>query len=223
MSRISKTLHVSPAIVNRVVKQCISAVNRREVYDASRKRFERGNLQRIKRGSVEEHLLSVYKEQHISYRACADLLNAMKTFELTKRPASPVTYVSTTGVYYAVQRMKHRKIKTESISQASHNNKHWQQARLNYYAQLVVRFGLPLPVVQPFKIEHVLVICDRRLLEKGHLMLSPFQIAWWDEIHLYQVIGCMQDSTLVFPRDSNGVYDPSPDGNYTEKKVVSSN
>ena len=222
ISQICKRLNAPPPVVHRVVTECISNTNRREVYNARRKQFHRQNLQKIKRGSVQEHLVSVYKENHHSNRATADFLNAITCLKNSNN-SSDYTYVSKTAVFNAVQRMRHRKLRTVTISQASNKNKHWQQARLNYFAQLLVRYGLPLPVMEPsFRIEHVLTICDRRLLEKGHLMLSPFQIAWWDEIHLYQVIGCMQDSTLVFPRDSNGVYDPSPDGKYTGKEVVSS-
>ena len=221
LSQIAKRLNAPPSVVNRVVQQCISSESRREVYNARRKKFTREYLHKIKRGSIEEHLLSVYKENHYSYRATTDLLNAIVSLR-SSTASSDHTYISKTSVYHAVQRMRHRKLRTVTISQASNRNKHWQQARLNYFAQLLVRYRLPLPVIDPsFRIEHVLTICDRRLLERENLMLSPSQIAWWDEIHLYQVIGCMQDSTLVFPRDTNGVYDPSITGKYREKDVVS--
>ena len=143
ISRICKRLNAPPPVVHRVVTECISNTSRGEAYNARRKQFDRQNLQKIKRGSVQEHLVSVYKENHHSNRATADFLNAITCLKNSNN-SSDYTYVSKTAVFNAVQRMRHRKLKTVTISQASNKNKHLQQACLNYFAQLLVCYG-PLP------------------------------------------------------------------------------
>ena len=79
---------------------------------------------------------------------------------------------------------------------------------------------LPEHLPEGAEIENVKDILDEKILTaRGH-MLSIYGIAWWDEIHLYQAIGCLKDCTIVFARDSNGIYDPK--GIITDKEVVSS-
>ena len=52
---------------------------------------------------------------------------------------------------------------------------------------------------------------------KGHTFELE-QVAFWDEIHIYQIAGCHKDKTLVFARNEDGIYDD--DGDIPDVKKV---
>ena len=45
------------------------------------------------------------------------------------------------------------------------------------------------------------------------------QVAFWDEIHISQLIGCINDKTLIFGRNSEGLYDNDCDIDEKEERA----
>ena len=208
---IAKILCAHPGTVAQVVHECKVVFSHGDEYDASRKSFFRPNQRKIKQGSFLENQIATYKER-FSIKTTASIINAMKRMELGDRYNLAEHYVGRKSVTTALQNMNHEKYKVRKVTQASNKNLHWVQARLNFTAQLLVRFGKDLPpdlditTVQP---PHII---DKKMLEAEGLMLSLHQVAWWDEIHIKQRIGEIFDVIYRFARGH--------DGNYSKTGVV---
>jgi hypothetical protein len=48
---------------------------------------------------------------------------------------------------------------------------------------------------------------DKTQIKENKLTLLLHQIGWWDEKHIPQVCGEVNDITYQFGRDKNGLYD----------------
>jgi hypothetical protein len=61
---------------------------------------------------------------------------------------------------------------------------------------------------------------DKERIKRKGLELSIYQIGWWDEKHIPQVIGSKNDVNYHFGRDSNDVYDheTEPDSKEVTRK-----
>ena len=220
VSLISKKLPTAcNGTISRVVKKTKEALENGEEYDPSRASFERKYLRKIKEGSFDEHIISCYKENH-SYETTANIFNAMLMLKMKNEYIPAEHYIGRTAIYGAIQRMKSKIIRRKRVNQASNSNCYWKQARLNFYSQLAVRFGMEIPEIPEWaNIENKDTILDIEKLTDANEMLSIHGIAWWDEIHLFCVIGCNTDEQHVFARNSSGVYDSS--GVIEEKELVS--
>jgi len=47
---------------------------------------------------------------------------------------------------------------------------------------------------------------DYERMKRDNLTFSVNQIAWFDEIHIGQVVGIENDETLIFSRGDDGIY-----------------
>ena len=68
---------------------------------------------------------------------------------------------------------------------------------------------------QRFKVEWE----DKEKLESEGLTFTTKQVAYFDEIHIYQVCACDKKQTLAFARDANGLYDKDGEIEEMQKKV----
>ena len=112
-------------------------------------------------------------------------------------------------MYNAIQRSNHIRVKTKKIPQTDSSNLFHRQARYNWFCQLLARMGHEIPTIEGSEFRNRLKnewIDYDKLKEEG-LTFDLEQVAFWDEIHISQVIGCKDDETLIFGRNDNGLYD----------------
>ncbi len=216
---IAKMLSAHPSTVSNVVKECKAVFDQGDEYDASRKKFFRTNQRIIQPNTFLQQQIAIYKER-LSFKSTAVIINAMRRLELG--PAYDITkhYIGRKSISNALERMKHEVCKVEKVTQGSNKNLHWVQARLNWSAQLLVRFGRDLPPGFDKKILQPPTCADRSLIESCGLNLSLYQIAWWDEIHIKQRVGEVFDTIYRFAKNDQGFYDEN--GTINEEKLVSS-
>ena len=187
-------------------------------YDATRKKFFRASEKKIKPGTFAEHQIADYK-QRFSFKTTSNMINAMTRLEMGERYNMQRHYIGRKSVTTALQNMKYEVQTTKKISQASNSNVHWVQARLNFTAQLLVRFGHELPSDLNLDSIKPNSIVDKSLLQTNGLMMSLYQVAWWDEIHIKQRIGEVLDMVYRFAKNKNGIYDKK--GEIQKAKPVS--
>ena len=58
-----------------------------------------------------------------------------------------------------------------------------------------------------------------KIIEKG--LIEEDQVAYFDETHIDQECGVHQDSTLIFPKNSDGIYDKDGEIDKEEMEKVS--
>jgi hypothetical protein len=97
-------------------------------------------------------------------------------------------------------------VETEHVYQASNSNKIWVRARFESCSQLLVRFGVEYPKdTSGMVISNPLYISKQEII-KNNLTLTIYQIAWWDEKHIKQIVGDFRDSSYQFGYDEDGNY-----------------
>ena len=84
---------------------------------------------------------------------------------------------------------------------------------------MLVRFGEPLPELPEGVSFNDPSIIEREVIENANLTLSIYGVGWWDEKHIEQHVGSINDSMYQFGWDEHGLY--SPDVEIEEKEVVS--
>ena len=205
--------------VTHVVLEVKKALDEGLEYDARRKSHTNVKRRKIQKNTLEEELLTELMERGNSYHTTTRLFNATYRYE------NNLTRCSVTAIYNAIQRCRHIVVSTEAIPQTDQNNQFHRQARFNWFCQLHARFG---ERVETPNVEGVLE-CRERLkdewinkenLETSNHLFVPEQIAFWDEIHIYQVCGDHKDHSLIFARNENGLYDAA-NGSFddTQRKV----
>ena len=202
IAKISRLLNVHNTTVKQVVLDCQDAESKSQNYDPSRRSSSREKKRKIQNSSLNQHLLSVYKKR-FSYTTTTSFLNVMTQQEKGTSYNLHNDYLGRTCVRNAMKHMVCKTQKVTKVTQASDENEHWVGARRNFCGQLAVRFGCHLP--PDVNIDPGFV--DKPQLEAKSLMLSIYQIAWWDEIHIRQKIGEFLPKVHVFAKTENGVYD----------------
>lgn len=219
ISKICETLNVHNWIVSRVVKEAKVAFDSGDQYDATPKLFFRNSQKKVQPGTFIQHQVAYYRER-FSIKTTASMINAMQKLELGERYNVQEHYIGQRSIRTALQQMTHRKCKVRKVTQATNNNRHWVKARLNFTAQLLVRFGRDLPSNFDNTVLSDPSTVDINLLQADKLMLSLYQIAWWDEIHIKQKLGEILDIVYRFAKNEKGLYDD--EGNVPEdEKLVS--
>ena len=100
---------------------------------------------------------------------------------------------------------------TSSIPHTNQNNSIHRQARYNWMCQLLVRMGEK--ILSPSNEEESEYrkrldndMVNRERLENECITFVPEQVAYWDEIHIYQVAGTNRKRHILFARDKNSIY-----------------
>jgi hypothetical protein len=216
VSKMLKDCGLSNAYHN-TVKNVIIATQDAELngipYDGTRQFRRRPNQEKIKQDSIEMHLIACTKQQGASFRLCTMMLNTM---HLKKDNLPEVGY---TAVYNAVNRSNHKKASVVKRHQASNRNVFWRQARFQFCAQMLVRFGKPLPVDTSGVRFNDDTALDRQKIVDNKLTLDICGIAWWDEKHIQQCVGSIKDQVYQFGYDDNGLYCNTEE--VDDKQVVS--
>jgi hypothetical protein len=105
------------------------------------------------------------------------------------------------------------------VNQQNDSNGFWKAARFNFCCQILIRLGLWLPDERGGgEIEDHYYI-DEIELKKLNLTFNLNQVAFWDEIHIDVVIGCILDDYLTFACGEDGEY--KVDGVFVEDTKVS--
>ena len=175
-------------------------------YEAARKTYTIETRRKIQKNTLEEELLTELMERGNSYQTTTRIFNA------THRCEENLPRCGLTAIYNAIQRCRHIIVSTEAIPQTDQNNQFHRQARFNWFCQLHARFG---ERVETPNVDGVLEYRERlkdewinkEKLEESNLLFVPEQIAFWDEIHIYQVCGDHRDHSLIFARNEKGLYD----------------
>lgn len=159
--------------------------------------------------------MTVLKER-TSYEVATHLFNLLPIRDSPEPPAP----IGIKALYNAVKRTNHTVRKTQKVSQASDDRKFWKQARMGYCCQLHVRLGRRLPERAILKLENIAEAFNyEHLKAKGLHIESIFGAAYWDEIHLEQVVGEGRESSITFVRNEDGIYDEN-NGNDENEKVM---
>ena len=183
--------------IMNVVQDTQKAIENNELYEPNRKLYKNTKVHKIKNSTLDFHLIAKMKEQS-SFRTTAGVYNA-----LIRAPMGlpPIGY---TAIYNAISRSNHVKVKTETIYQASDDNLVWVRARFDACSQLLVRFGASYPEnTSGMKVSDPKWISRYEIL-KHNLGLTMYQIAWWDEKHIKQVVGEFREYTYQFGFDEDG-------------------
>ena len=210
------------ASVRHIILEVKNSIDVDLEYNSTRKNFIHENKRKIDKSSLEEEMLTELMERGNSYETTTKVFNA------THCADNSIPKIGLRAIYNAIQRCRFIVSSTESIPQTDENNQFHHQARFNWFCQLHTRFG---GTVETPHIEGVLEYRERlnnewinkEMLEQLKLTFVPEQIAFWDEIHIYQVCGDHHDKTLIFSRDEQGQYDESGTFDGTEKKVSNCN
>ena len=196
----------SHATVRQVVLEVKKSLDDEVEFESKRKNYIVPKRWKIQQGSFEEHLVTLYKEHGNSY------YNTTRSFNGVHRSHNQLPQVGVTAIYNAIQRTKHIIASTTSIPQTNEDNLFHRQARYNWLAQLSVRMGkkVPIPLCgedsefrKRLKDEWI----DEDKLKSEGLTFVPEQVGYWDEIHIYQVVGSDKQQHLIFSRNNNGIYD----------------
>lgn len=180
-------LHCHSTVKN-VIMAVKNSLDNDEEYDATRKTYIVPSRWKIQPGGFEEHLVTKYKEQGASY------YNTMKSFNATHQAEEELPRVGLTAIYNAIQRTNHIIASTTSIPQTNKGNLFHRQARYNWFCQLLVRMGQKLPTPEggeenEFRKRLKPEWVDENKLKSDNLTFVPERVGFWDEIHIYQVVG----------------------------------
>lgn len=146
------------------------------------------------------HLIASTKEDGAGFRLCTMLLN---TIHFKKENLPQIGY---TAVYNVVKRSNHTQALVVKCHQASDRNHFWKQARFQFCAQLMVRFGLPLPEeTSGIRFNDVQAL-DIQKIRDNNLTLDLCGVAWWNEKHIQQCVGSLKDRQFQFGWDTNRLY-----------------
>jgi hypothetical protein len=200
VSQVFNLCHTHYATVKRVIDETIDAINKGELYKPERKENKK-NTSKIKSNSLEMHQIAKLKING-SFRITTDLFNAC-----IRAPAGlpPIGY---TAIYNSIKSSNYKIVRTEKRPQSSDANLIWRQARFQSASQMIVRFGLEYPDDTSGATLNDIKYINRHLLEEGGHTCEIFQVAWWDEKHIEQVVGELRDHTCQFGFDENGIYCP---------------
>lgn len=202
-----------------VILNVKKALDRGLVFDSSRKSFTIEDKRKIKAKSFEEHLLTTLMEQGNSYQTTTRMFNGyLATKNLTK--------VGLRSIYNAIKRCRYVNASIEAIPQTNQSNLFHRQARFNWFCHIHARLGGEIVTpeiegVSEFRNRLKSEWIDRENLANDNLTFVPEQIAFWDEIHIYQVCGDHHSKSLIFMRNEIGVYDPNGIIVEEQKKVSS--
>lgn len=216
---ISQTLNISShCTVKRVVLDKKQSLDSSIVYKHCRKQYEKEQLWKVVQGTFEEHLLTLWIERGSSFNT------ATKVYNAKFRAKFNLPRVGVHAIYNAMKRAKHISESTASIPQTNQNNIIHRQARYNWMCQLLVRMGEKIPSPQNEeeseyrkRLDDDMVNRDR--LENENLTFVPEQVAYWDEIHIYQVVGSHRKRHIIFARDEHGIYKKDGSFDYAKRKV----
>jgi hypothetical protein len=187
--------------VKKVCEQTRECLKYKNTYTGERASYVCPDRVKIKPDSFDMHFLTCLKERGASYKLTSALYNS-----LIKKP-DDLPPVGLKAVYNSIKKSNHRVSITQSRCQATDRNLAWKQARFNAAAQLLLRFGTPIPENTAGAVVSDMNAVDKTLIQQNKLTLSLHQIGWWDEKHIPQVCGEVNDITYQFGRDENGLYD----------------
>mmetsp|Transcript_9167 Transcript_9167/g.13644 ORF Transcript_9167/g.13644 Transcript_9167/m.13644 type:complete len:209 (-) Transcript_9167:327-953(-) len=170
---IANSVHF-PSTTASVVQECVVLFKHGDEYDPSRKKYNRHKSRKISPKSFLQHQVAHYSELH-SLKTTASIINAMRKLELGPSYELSKHYIGRTAIRNALQSMNCKLMRVKKISQASDKNLHWVAARLNFTAQLCLRFGMDLPPNLDPDIK-ALPFLDTDALEQANLRMSVFQI-----------------------------------------------
>jgi hypothetical protein len=185
--------------IKKVVLDTQHAIDNDCLYEPERVVYTKKHTHKLQHSSLDFHLISKMK-QNSSFRTTAGVYNALIRGPLGLPP------IGYTAIYNSIKRSNHVVVPTEVIYQASDSNKIWVRARFESCSQLLVRFGCDYPEdTCGMKISNEKYICKYEII-KNKLTLTIYQIAWWDEKHIKQVVGDFRDSSYQFGYDEDGNY-----------------
>ena len=216
---ICNTFNISShCTVKRVIVNKKQSLDSSIGYHGNRKKYEKEQKWKIIQGSFEEHLISVWIERGSSFKTATKVYNAKFRSEFN------LPRVGVTAISNAMKRAKHITESTTSIPQTNQDNIIHKQARYNWICQLLVRMGEKIPSVQneedsDFRKRLDDNMVNRERLEDENLTFVPEQVAYWDEIHIYQVVGTNRKKHMIFARDENGIYKKDGGFEHANKKV----
>lgn len=206
--QVSKILKLDRShynMVKKVITDTITALSLGDAYEPERVTYICPDRRKVKADSAAMHLLTCFKEKGLSYRLTSDVYNACVS---EPQGLQPILY---SAVHGAISKSNHKISQTQKRHQASARNLIWRQARFNSCAQLLVRFGLPMPRDTKGAVVSDPEAININNITNNNLTLSLDQIGWWDEKHISQVVGCISDTNYHFGRDADGVYDHDAD------------
>ena len=101
---------------------------------------------------------------------------------------------------------------TDCIPQTDENNLFHRQARYNWFMQLLARMEVkvdshPLDEESEYRKRLKDEWIDIEKLKEENFTFALDQVAFWDKIHIYQVVGCHKTKNLIFSRNEDGIYD----------------
>jgi hypothetical protein len=212
--RVAKILHIHKThyiTVKQVVKETILCLKLGEDYEPERRPYVCLSRRKIEEDSLAMHLITCIKEKGASYRLTTEIYNALVT---GPQNLPPVYY---SAIYRAITESNHKTTRTSKRCQASDRNTMWRQARFNACSQLLVRLGGTMPSDTNGAVVSDPAAIDPDRIKEAGLDLELEQIAWWDEKHIPQVVGEINDNNYHFAKDENGIYDPSAKLEVTQK------
>jgi hypothetical protein len=186
--------------IKKVVLDTISAIENDEVYEPNRANYTTPDKHKIQPTTFDMHHIAKLKQDG-SFRLTAGMYNALIRAPLG---LDPVGY---TAIYNAIKRSNHQVVRTEKICQTSDQNMTWVKARFQGASQLVIRFGLEYPKNTSGMMVQDSKYISRELIVLKKLTLTIYQIAWWDEKHIQQIVGDFRDHSYQFGFDEDGKYD----------------
>jgi hypothetical protein len=200
--------------VKTVIQDTIIALKLGEEYEPSRSRYICPNRRKVDPDSFDMHYLTCLKSIGGSFTLTTAIYN------LLYRTPNDLPPIKCKAVHNSIKNSNHKLVFTSKVHQASNRNLGWKQARFNSCLQLLVRFGLPVPADTSGAVVSDAAHVERTKIIENNLTLSIYQIGWWDEKHIQQVVGDIRDSSYQFGYNEHGIYDP--DVEVDVKKRVSS-
>jgi hypothetical protein len=187
--------------VKKVCEQTCECLKFQNTYTGERESYVCPTRTKIKPDSFDMHFLTCLKERGASFKLTAALYNT-----LIKKP-DDLPPIGLKAIYNSIKKSNHKVSITQSRCQATDRNLAWKQARFNAATQLLVRFGKPVPKNTSGAVVSDPKTIDIEAIKNNKLTLTLDCIGWWDEKHIPQVCGEVNDITYQFGRDENGLYD----------------
>ena len=196
---------VTKRVIRLVCSRSKEAFDAGQEYDPSVQKYSKPEKIKIKKGSKEEHVMTVLKER-TSYETATHLYNLLMVEE-----GEQESKIGIKALYNAVQRTIHTRRVTQKISQASNDRLFWKQARHCYCAQYLARLGVTLSDETISRLqsvnEDIRSYTYDDIRHRGMDIESIYAIAFWDELHIEQVAGVDRVESITFPRNDDGIYD----------------
>ena len=147
------------------------------------------------------------KQHGSSYRITAKVFNAVQ------QAPSNLPPIGVTAVYNAIKNSKHIIASRVTKPQTDENNTFHQQEKYNWFAQILARLGEIIPPNPNSEFRSRLRddFIEYDKLKEDNLTFVLEQVAFWDEIHIKQVVGSDVKKVFLFPTNHHGLYDEDED------------